>query len=90
MKKRRSMQKRILSCLLSIAMATSVFSVLPSNIKDIKAETATTKSTDTTYGSTTDPSGASDIKEWRDKTNEDDVWAGLVSFQRRRYQLAWD
>ena len=81
MKKRRSMQKRILSCLLSIAMATSVFSALPSNIKDIKAETATTKSTDTTYGSTTDPSGASDIKEWRDKTNEDDVWAGWYHFK---------
>ena len=81
MKKRRSMKQRIVSCLLSMVMATSVFSALPINTKDIKAETATTKSTDTTYGSTTDPSGASDIKEWRDEANENDVLPGWYHFK---------
>ena len=64
-----------------MVMAASVFPALSINIKDIKAETNTTKSTNTTYASTTDPSGASDIKEWRDKTNEDDVWAGWYHFK---------
>lgn len=64
-------------------MATSISSALPINIKDIKAETISTRSTETTYGSKTDPGGVApkDIREWRDKANENDILPGWYHFK---------
>lgn len=72
------MKKRIVAFLLAMAMVTTMPAALTINVK---AETTDTKSGKMTYGSTTDPGGASSIKEWRDKANEDDIWAGWYHFK---------
>ena len=78
------MKKRILSVLLSVVVATTISSAVPMSVQ---AETTTVKtavqSTTTTYGSNTNPGevSAKDIKEWRDKANENDVLPGWYHFK---------
>lgn len=76
------MKKQILSVLLSVVVATTISSAVPLSVK---AETKTTavQSSDTKYGSNTNPGkvDAKDIKEWKDKRNEADVYAGWYHFK---------
>lgn len=78
------MKKRILSVLLSMVMATTISSAVPMSVQ---AETTAVKtavqSANTTYGSNTNPGevDAKDIKEWKDKRNEADVYAGWYRFK---------
>ena len=78
------MKKRILSVLLSMVVATTISSAVPMNVQ---AETTAVKtavqSANTTYGSNTNPGeiDAKDIKEWRDKANENDVLPGWYHFK---------
>ena len=80
------MKKRILSVLLSVVVATTISSAVPMSVQ---AETTAVKTavqsatTTTTYGSNTNPGevSAKDIKEWRDKANENDVLPGWYHFK---------
>lgn len=80
------MKKRILSVLLSMVVATTISSAVPMSVQ---AETTADKSavqsanTTTTYGSNTNPGevATKDIKEWRDKANENDVLPGWYHFK---------
>ena len=85
------MKKQILSVLLSVVVATTISSAVPMSVK---AETTAAKtavqsaktavqSATTTYGSNTNPGEvpAKDIKEWRDKANENDVLPGWYHFK---------
>lgn len=78
------MKKRILSVLLSVVVATTISSAVPMSVH---AETTAVKtavqSANTTYGSNTNPGeiDAKDIKEWKDKRNEADVYAGWYHFK---------
>ena len=82
------MKKRILSVLLSMVVATTISSAVPMSVQ---AETTADKSavqsanTTTTYGSNTNPGevATKDIKEWRDKANENDVYqVGIISKEK--------
>lgn len=78
------MKKRILLVLLLMVMATTISSAVPMSVQ---AETTAVKtavqSANTTYGSNTNPGevAAKDIKEWKDKRNEADVYAGWYHFK---------
>ena len=78
------MKKRILSVLLSMVVATTISSAVPMSVQ---AETTAVKtaaqSANTTYGSNTNIGeiDAKDIKEWKDKRNEADVYAGWYRFK---------
>ena len=78
------MKKRILSVLLSVVVATTISSAVPMSVQ---AETTAVKtaaqSANTTYGSNTNIGeiDAKDIKEWKDKRNEADVYAGWYRFK---------
>ena len=81
------MKKRILLVLLSMVVATTISSAVPMSVQ---AETTAVKTavqsatTTTTYGSNTKNPGevaAKDIKEWRDKANENDVLPGWYHFK---------
>ena len=78
------MKKRILSVLLSMVVATTISSAVPMNVQ---AETTSVKtavqSANTTYGSNTNLGeiDAKDIKEWKDKRNEADIYAGWYHFK---------
>ena len=78
------MKKRILSVLLSVVVATTISSAVPMSVH---AETTAVKtavqSANTTYGSNTNLGeiDAKDIKEWKDKRNEADVYAGWYRFK---------
>lgn len=86
------MKKRILSVLLSVVVATTISSAVPISVQ---AETTAAKSAvqsaktavqsaTTTHGSNTTNPGevdAKDIKEWKDKRNEADVYAGWYHFK---------
>lgn len=74
------MRKRILAFLLAMAMITTMPSALSMNVK---AETTEDGSKDTSYESETNPGNvdSKDIKEWRDKTNEADLFDGWYHFK---------
>ncbi len=88
----KDMRKRILSFLLSVVMATSISSTVPMSVQAEtttktavqSAKTAVQSATvTTTYGSNTNPGevAAKDIKEWRDKANENDILPGWYHFK---------
>ena len=78
------MKKRILSVLLSVVVATTISSAVPLSVKaETTVDQSAEQSANTTYGSNTNPGkvDANDIKEWRDKANENDVLPGWYHFK---------
>lgn len=78
------MKKRILSILLSVVVATTISSAVPLSVKaETIVDQSAEQSANTTYGSNTNPGkvDANDIKEWRDKANENDVLPGWYHFK---------
>lgn len=72
-------EKRILSVLLSMVVATTISSAVPMNVQTETTSVKTAvQSANTTYGSNTNLGeiDAKDIKEWKDKRNEADIYAG--------------
>ena len=78
------MKKRILSVLLSVVVATTISSAVPMSVHaETKVAVVQSEDTATTYGSNTNPGeiDTKDIKEWKDKRNEADVYAGWYHFK---------
>ena len=69
------MRKKLLSILLSVAMAMTMVAGYPFHPKADNANTTSVK-----YGSATDPRGAASIQEWQDEFNTCDLYAGWYHF----------